>query len=70
MAYTQSVQMNAPALSWVSETLHALAARFEAYAAYRTTLNELSSLSGRELADLGLNRSTIRSVAYEAAYGK
>jgi len=35
--------------------------------AYRSTFNELSRLSNHELADLGLNRSMIRSVALEAA---
>lgn len=37
---------------------------------YNTTLRELSALTQRELDDLGLHRSTIKSVAYEAAYGK
>ncbi|WP_371157076.1 DUF1127 domain-containing protein [Jannaschia sp. 2305UL9-9] len=37
---------------------------------YRQTVNELSDLSNRELADLGLSRSMIRSIALEAAYGK
>jgi len=36
---------------------------------YRTTLMELNALSNRELADLGMNRSELRRVAYEAAYG-
>lgn len=36
---------------------------------YRTTFNELSALSNRDLADLGLSRSMIRSVALSAAYG-
>lgn len=36
---------------------------------FRTTLNELHALDGRELADLGINKSMIRSIAYEAAYG-
>ncbi|PYG27738.1 DUF1127 domain-containing protein [Pelagimonas varians] len=35
---------------------------------YTQTLRELGSLSNRELADLGLNRSIIRRVAYQAAY--
>ncbi len=35
---------------------------------YRTTFNELNALSGRELADLGIHRSEIKRVAYEAAY--
>ncbi|KEO61559.1 hypothetical protein DT23_00910 [Thioclava indica] len=37
---------------------------------YRQTLNELRSLSRRELDDLGLHASMITRVAYEAAYGK
>ncbi|QBF31237.1 DUF1127 domain-containing protein [Thalassococcus sp. S3] len=35
---------------------------------YRETLNELSSLSNRDLADLGLNRSMLKRVAWQAAY--
>lgn len=35
---------------------------------YRETLRELNALSARDLADLGLNRSEIRRVAYQAAY--
>jgi uncharacterized protein YjiS (DUF1127 family) len=38
-------------------------------AVYRQTLRELNDLSNRDLADLGLNRGVIRSVAYEAAWG-
>ncbi|KEO51480.1 DUF1127 domain-containing protein [Thioclava pacifica] len=37
---------------------------------YRQTLNELRSLNSRELDDLGMHRSMITRVAYEAAYGK
>lgn len=36
--------------------------------AFRTTLTELSALSDRELADLGLHRSELRAVARTAAY--
>jgi uncharacterized protein YjiS (DUF1127 family) len=32
---------------------------------YRATFNELSALSNRELADLGMARSQIRSIALE-----
>lgn len=35
---------------------------------YRTTVLELNNLSGRELADLGIHRSEIKRIAYEAAY--
>lgn len=37
-------------------------------AIYRQTLRELDALSNRDLADLGLSRGMIQSVAYEAAY--
>ncbi|UWQ21110.1 DUF1127 domain-containing protein [Jannaschia sp. W003] len=36
---------------------------------YRQTFNELASLSDRDLADLGIARSSIRAIAHEAAYG-
>ncbi|MFG5381903.1 DUF1127 domain-containing protein [Yoonia sp. R2-816] len=37
---------------------------------YRTTVAELEALSSRDLADLGMSRSMIKSIALEAAYGK
>ncbi|WP_342070489.1 DUF1127 domain-containing protein [Yoonia algicola] len=37
---------------------------------YHQTLSELESLSNRDLADLGMSRSMIQSVAYEAAYAE
>ncbi len=36
---------------------------------YKTTMNELSNLSTRDLNDLGIDRSSIRAVSYQAAYG-
>lgn len=36
---------------------------------YRQTVRELSQLSARELADLGLNPYNIRATAHEAVYG-
>ncbi|GHE02762.1 hypothetical protein U879_18155 [Defluviimonas sp. 20V17] len=44
-----------------------LRAALERRRIYRTTLNELSALSDRDLADLGLHRSMIRRIALEAA---
>ncbi|WCR09007.1 DUF1127 domain-containing protein [Paracoccus fistulariae] len=38
-------------------------------AVYRQTVRELSALTTRELDDLGISRSMIRSLAQEAAYG-
>lgn len=40
------------------------------YRMYRQTVQELSVLSDRELHDLGLSRSSIETIALEAAYGK
>lgn len=37
---------------------------------YTRTVRELSSLSTRELNDLGINYSMIRTLAYQAAYSK
>lgn len=37
---------------------------------YLTTLRELSSLSDRDMADLGIHRAMITEIAYEAAYGR
>ncbi|SMO36960.1 DUF1127 domain-containing protein [Paracoccus laeviglucosivorans] len=42
---------------------------FARRALYRQTIRELHDLNSRELADLGISRSMIRSVAYEAAWG-
>lgn len=39
-------------------------------AIFKQTVRELSALNNAELADLGINRSMIVSMAYEAAYGK
>jgi len=37
---------------------------------YRKTVRELQGLSNRDLADLGIHRSAIKYIAYEAAYQK
>ncbi len=37
---------------------------------YRLTLRELGALNDRDLADLGIHRAMIDSIAREAAYGK
>lgn len=48
--------------------LDALKVKFARYRVYRATINELSALTNRELADLGLNRSMIKRLAFQAAY--
>ena len=42
--------------------------RVARYQTYRRTFDELENLSDRELSDLGIHRSMIRSVAYRSAY--
>lgn len=36
---------------------------------YRETLGELSALNDRDLTDLGISRSMIKSIALDSAYG-
>ena len=42
--------------------------RVQRYRTYRQTLNELESLSDRELDDLNISRHSMRAIAYRAAY--
>lgn len=39
-------------------------------AVYLQTLNELSAMSDRDLADINVARVSIKDIAHEAAYGK
>lgn len=48
--------------------LGGFATRFTQYRTYRQTLDELERLGDRELADLGISRQNLRSIAYRAAY--
>lgn len=70
MAYTTSSRVGAfEAVAHSQSWLDALSLRFAKYKLYRQTLSELGQLTARELADLGIHRSQIRSIALEAAYG-
>ncbi|GIT90624.1 hypothetical protein JANAI62_10790 [Jannaschia pagri] len=53
----------------VAARLDAIRQDWSKWRLYRKTYNELSALSNRDLADLGLSRAMIASVAFEAAYG-
>lgn len=61
---------HAPISSWVATTLRTISERIERYNVYRTTVNELDSLSTRDLNDMGIGRHEIRSIALKAAYGE
>lgn len=69
MAYMQTSR-STPAVAGAraASLFEALAERVRRYRIYRRTLLELQSLTPRELNDLGLNASMIRSIAYQAAY--
>lgn len=70
MANVTDIRANGATLSQrISEARAALADRYTKYSTYRATLNELAGLNDRDLADLGINRSMIKGIAVEAAYG-
>ncbi|KPP85391.1 MAG: putative conserved small protein [Rhodobacteraceae bacterium HLUCCO07] len=56
-------------LAGLAVHVEALVERFNLYRHYRRTLAELGGLNARDLAEIGLCRSNIRSAAYEAVYG-
>ena len=47
--------------------LNQVAHLFRAWRRYNVSVRELSRLSDRELADIGLNRSEISSIAWKSA---
>ena len=53
----------------VAGLIGSLNQRVQRYRTYRKTLEELETLSDRELFDLGLSRAQFRAIAYNAAYG-
>ena len=71
MAYVSSNRTTTLGLvDRLAEIRKDLADAWRAYSVYRQTLAELQALSPRELNDLGLNPTMLRSIALEAAYGK
>ncbi len=51
----------------ISAFFKTAAARYNAWRLEQRTFRELAALSDRELDDLGLNRSMLRSVAHDAS---
>lgn len=76
MAYASDARLAQPraAQAGIAGRLQAFAAdlseRYARYRVFRDTVNDLAILPTSVLADMGLNRSQIRSVAYEYAYGQ
>ncbi|KJZ18707.1 DUF1127 domain-containing protein [Loktanella sp. S4079] len=72
MAYVNATLQNATANPFgrmLNETLAGLKAAAARRAVYREVMGQLSAMSDRELADIGVARIAIRDVATQAAYG-
>jgi uncharacterized protein YjiS (DUF1127 family) len=71
MAYANTAIFATPSRAHRSTGLFgALKTAFARRRLYSQTLAELSRLTDRELADLGISRLSVAQVAHEAAYGK
>lgn len=71
MAHAHDIRLaGIPIGGRISEFVEAAREAIQRRRLYWRTLNELRSLSDRELADLGLNQSMLHQVAHEAVYGK
>lgn len=68
MAYATQIHAASPIFGRIAAFFAQIKERHAAHRVYRTTLDELSALSARDLADLGIDPSNIKSIAYEAAY--
>jgi len=71
MAHAQHIVSGNHGLGeWFRRVIGVTRDELERRRVYRRTLDELHSLNSRDLADLGIDRSMIRSLALEAAYGE
>ncbi|MCC5971431.1 MAG: DUF1127 domain-containing protein [Pararhodobacter sp.] len=70
MAFLNETFRGASPFSTVRDFFAGLADSWNRYITFRRTYEELSALSTRELQDMGVSRSMITRLAYEAAYGK
>ncbi len=69
MAYVNIANRKTSYLDGIRAILRNTKTEMQNRRVYRTTFNELNALSTRDLADLGIPRSEIRRLAWEAAYG-
>lgn len=70
MSYASHAQTNrASAFQSVLSVLGDIKARMAQRRSYRQTVNALLQLSDHELGDLGLNRHSVHSDAWQAVYG-
>ncbi|MGJ8544962.1 MAG: DUF1127 domain-containing protein [Sulfitobacter sp.] len=65
--YTDTAARNVGTSNRAATFFGALLTKMKTRRLYRETFNGLSNLTNRELADLGLSRSELRRVSWEAA---
>ncbi|PTX05182.1 DUF1127 domain-containing protein [Pararhodobacter aggregans] len=71
MAYASAQTTRATGVfGQIAEAFSSLRTAWARSRVYVRTYNELNALTSRELADLGISRSMISRLAYEAAYGR
>ncbi len=70
MAFLNETIRGTGPLAALRGALAGLADAWNRYILFRRTYEELNALSTRELSDMGISRSMITRLAYEAAYGK
>lgn len=68
MAYMNTTQTTGSTLGFrVAAIFNTVATRLKQRRLYRETFNGLNALTNRELADLGLHRSELHSIALESS---
>ena len=68
MAFAADSSFTKPAaFGGIFAALNKLTEAMQRRRVYRTTVNELSALSDRDLSDLGLSRASIRRLAQDAS---
>lgn len=66
-AQTHTVTITERLLAGIAQAFGRAAERHAHYRVYRESLFELRALSDRELSDIGLSRSVLKSIALETA---
>lgn len=73
MAYVNSSKQRfdlvGEVLSFAANAINSASQKHKERQIYRHTMSELQSLSNRELADLGINRSELKRIAWASATG-
>ena len=67
MAYVNIAKNNGSLVDSIRAAFRSFGREVARRRVYRTTLHELNNLSARDLAGLGIHRSEIRRLAWEAA---